>query len=365
MDVETYRLIGRAYSEIEKKQPWLDGVSSVADIGLLSYDGWLATKSLVNPAGDGNRKLSDVGALRILLEGHYLFDVLDCQSELSSYKLIILPDGITVDERLKTKLESFVAHGGKLLASGRAGLYETANGGTGDFAFDFGVSYCGKQPIAPSYLSVKDGLEGVNGAGYVLYADSQRVELSVGGICMAEMHLPYFERTAKHFCSHAHAPERCEYAGVGVAMGQDGIYIANSIFREYAEVGSLIAKKTVCAAIDKLLGDRKTVRTQLPATGIVTLMDQREEDRYVLHLLYAPRTVKGSKKIEVIEDCVPLYNTEVKMNVGNRQVSRVYLAPQQTELEYSLDSRGELTVNVPKIEIHAMVVVEWQRKEKQ
>ena len=48
MDEKTYRIIGRAYEEIEKKEPWLDGVSSVADIGLLSYDSWLAYSKAKN-----------------------------------------------------------------------------------------------------------------------------------------------------------------------------------------------------------------------------------------------------------------------------------------------------------------------------
>ena len=363
MDEKTYRIIGRAYEEIEKKEPWLDGVSSVADIGLLSYDSWLAYSKAQGISGDKYRKISDIGVLRILLEGHYLFDVLDCESELDGYKLIILPDNLRIDGELKKKLDKYILSGGKLLASGMSGLKVNADGEAEDFAFDFGVKYCGAQKIEPTFMAVKDKLAGIDEAGYVMYAKTQRVEISPAGESLAEINLPYFERNAKHFCSHFHAPELLEYAGVGVGSGHDGIYIANAIFREYAEIGSLIAKKTVCAAIDRLLGEKKTLSVELPAQGIVTLMEQVAENRNVLHLLYAPKTVKGSQKIEVIEDRVPLYNTKVFVNIGEKQVSRVYIAPQLTEVEYSVSDAGILSFDIPEISIHAMAVIEYGRKE--
>lgn len=363
MDEKTYRIIGRAYEAIEKKEPWLDGVRSVADIGLLSYDSWLVHRGVTNYSGDINRKISDIGALRILLEGHYLFDVLDCESEFDGYKLIILPDNLKIDNVLKQKLDKYLSRGGKLLASGASGLKVNDSGDTQDFAFDFGVKHCGVQKTEPTFMAVKDKLEGIEEAGYVLYAKTQRVELTSSGEALAEIHQPYFERNAKHFCSHLHAPEMLEYAGVGVSAGRGGIYIANAIFREYADIGSLVAKNTVCSVIDRLLGESKTLSVELPAQGIVTLMEQTAENRSVLHLLYAPKTVKGSQKIEVIEDCIPLYNTKVALNIGKKRVSRVYIAPQLTDIEYSVSDQGKLTFDIPEISIHAMVVIEYEVKE--
>ena len=75
MDDETYRLIGAAYAEIEKKEPWLDNVCSIADIALLSYEAWLI-RHPEEKTKDENYKYSDIGASRILMEGHYLFDII-------------------------------------------------------------------------------------------------------------------------------------------------------------------------------------------------------------------------------------------------------------------------------------------------
>ena len=62
-----------------------------------------------------------------------------------------------------------------------------------------------------------------------------------------------------------------------MVQGRDGIYIAWQIFEDYFEKGSLLLKKTVCHALDLLLGEDKTLTTNLPAQGIVTLMDQPRE----------------------------------------------------------------------------------------
>ena len=356
MDPETYRLIGEAYSRIEEKQEWLDGVSGVADIGLLSYSAWLTSRP-EEYAKDAERKLSDVGALRILLEGHYLFDVLDCESDFDKYKLLILPDNIRIDDILRGKLDRYVAHGGKLLANGRSALLEKDGA---DFAYDLGVKYEGSREIKPAYLSVSDKLEGIRSAGYVVYSQTQKVELTDDGIALAEIHEPYFERTVEHFCSHFHAPERKRYEGVGVSEGKHGIYIANAIFREYASVGSLICKRVVTAAIDKLLGEDKTLRVKLPAQGVVTLMEQNEKSRSVLHLLYAPRISTGTNKSEGIEDVIELYDARVSLKLGERRVNRVYIAPQCEDIAYDVDEKGILSFIVPEISIHAMAVIEWK-----
>jgi len=360
MDAHTYRIIGRAFEKIEKKEPWLDGVTAVADIGLLSYDAWLSCHPS-EKGKDEDYALSDIGALRILMEGHYLFDVLDLESDFAPYKLLILPDNVKIGGALKSKLDAYVAGGGKLLASGCSGLAMHDDGSVTDFAYDLGVSYVGARAFKPAYLAVEKKLGGIEEAGYVLYADTQQVKKNEDGTELAAMHAPYFSRSIKHFCSHLHAPEKKEYDGVGMGEGKHGIYLANAAFREYATVGSFIAKQMVMEALDRLLGETKTVEVVLPSQAVVTLMEQREQFRSVLHMLYAPRTMKGTKKIEIIEDCVPLHQIEVALRVGDRTVDRVYSAPDCTDLSYTVDDAGVLRFVVPKIEIHGMTVIEWKK----
>ncbi len=191
----------------------------------------------------------------------------------------------------------------------------------------------------------------------MLYAPSEKISLC-GGEALASLKEPYFARTAEHFCSHRHAPQDHEKISVGMTEGKDGIYIAEHIFREYAVVGSQFAKQLVIYAIDRCLGTSKILRTALPAQAIVTLMDQTEQKRMILHLLYAPRTVKGSNKIEVIEDFVPLYDIPVTLHGLGRKIKRIYLAPSGEEISY-VGNTGA-TFMIPKIETHAMIVLDYE-----
>lgn len=70
--------------------------------------------------------------------------------------------------------------------------------------------------------------------------------------------------------------------------------------------------------MDRLLDSAKTLKTNLPAQGIVTLMKQN--DRLICHLLYAS-PVKRGNGIEVIEDILPIYNVElaIKTDKKNKQ----------------------------------------------
>lgn len=362
MDERTYALIGAAYAEIEKKEPWLDRVRGVAEIAVLSFDAWLVRHPAL--AASKCRKTSDVGALRILLEGHYLFDIVDEEADLTRYKLLILPDGVMIDEELKPKLDAFLAAGGKLLASANSALSMPTDGKSPAFAYKLGARFIAPRTISPIYLRATEPRQGEDAAGYVLYSPSVRAEADPRGEMIAYINEPYFERTAEHFCSHFHAPESPLASGVGVTAGEDGMYIACEIFREYAEVGSLIAKQTVTDAIDRLLGEAKLLQTALPAQAIVTLMEQTEQTREILHLLYAPRAAKGASKIEVIEDCVPLYRVPISLSERGRRVKRIYTVPDGVEIAYSHTDHGRIEFTVPEISIHAMVVIEYEQEEK-
>jgi hypothetical protein len=141
-----------------------------------------------------------------------------------------------------------------------------------------------------------------------------------------------------------------------MTLGKDGAYIAFNMFSEYANNGALIARETVKHAIDLLLGEDKTITTNLPAQGVVTLMDQANEHRLVNHLLYAA-PVKRGKNVEVIEDLVPIYNTEVSVTMYSAP-KRVYLAPQMQDIPFDYTD-GVLTYNVEKFACHQMVVIDY------
>ena len=86
-------------------------------------------------------------------------------------------------------------------------------------------------------------------------------------------------------------------------------------------MGSITTKQIVIFLIEKLLSN-KTVKTNLPASGVVTVTNQN--DRRIVHLLYAD-LVKRGRSTEVIEDVIHLYNieTSVKFDKTPRSLKKL------------------------------------------
>jgi len=347
MDKATYSLIGAAYQEIEEKEKWCFNTENIADIAMLSTEA-----VYMDSTGSIKSGSEDEGCVKILLEGNYLFDVIDLESDFSKYKVIILPDIIRIDERLEKLLKEFVTEGGKLLATGESGLSVDDI-----FVFDFGAEYISTCEHQPSFFKPNFEINSLETASFVMYSPGHHVK-PLMGVEHGEFQNSYFNRDMLHFCSHQHTPPKLSRVSSGMIGGKEGIYIPWNIFGEYTQIGSYILQQMVIHALDTLLNTEKTLKTNLPAQGIVTLQHQGSKNRYIQHSLYASPVLRGKKNtLEVIEDILPVMNTDFTIAL-NKTVKKVYLAPQMDELSFS-QTDGVLRYNIKEFECHQMVVIEY------
>ena len=342
LDDATYELIGVAYAEAEKVEQYCYEVESVADIGLLSAE------AIID--GMGRVPSCDVGACRMLLEGKYLYDVLDAEYDFSKYKLIIIPDIINIDTKLADKLRSFVNNGGKVLCTGKSGIDEN-----GEMLFDLGVKIKGRSAFNPSYYHPEYKALGLTESNYVMYSTMYDTVLTdPEAKVIGYSRNTFFNRAPEHFCSHKHTPFVAENNAPAAVIGKEGGYIAYEIFSEYENVGIIILKDTVHRVIDGILGEGKTLKTNLPSTAVVTLNTQKADNREVLHMLYAA-PVKRGKNVEIIEDLVPLYNTEFEIRTA--PIKSVTLVPQNEKIPFTYEN-GILRFAVDKFECSQIALIE-------
>ncbi|MBQ9544717.1 MAG: beta-galactosidase trimerization domain-containing protein, partial [Clostridia bacterium] len=349
METATYDLIGAAYSEIEEREPWLDGVESVADIAVLSQEAinnYYAGTSIPSSGKD-----ADVGAVRMMLEGKYLFDVVDTENSLDKYSVLILPDTAVLDGKLTRKIKSFTARGGKVLATGLSGTDPD-----GAFALDFGCGFNGKTAHRPVYFRPKFDLGVLGDSAFVIYEQAYDISPAPGSETPIEREDPYFDRSTFAFSSHQHTPNDPSKRYPAAGIGPDGAYIAAELFTEYARKGSLISKLIVFRILDELLGENKTLSTDLPACGVACINDQKSQKRLVAHFLYAA-PVKRGNGIEVIEDIVPLYGVKASIKLSSKP-KRVYLAPENTDFDFSYEN-GRLDFTIEKLDMRVMVVIDY------
>jgi hypothetical protein len=353
LDLSTYGLIGAAYAEVEAREPWCRDSAPVEDIAILS------SEAENGPCDE--HSAADTGACRLLLEGHQLFTLIDRQVDFTGYKLLILPDNIAIDAVLKSRIDAYLAQGGKLLLTGRSGLRKTGEG----FALDLGADYLGESPFAPDYiLPAPDYRPSFIQTPSVMYASSQRIKATQGQ-SLGQIFDPYFNRTYQHFCSHRHTPFRPEPSGFDAGVRHGNLaYLAHPVFSLYRKIGAVAVKEYVLQIIQSILGEDQTVRTNLPSGARLTLRRQPAEKRQIVHLVFANKQTRGGKAdlwggisspVEVIEELDPLHQITVAVR-PRAKIDRVTLEPEGRELAYTV-CNGRIEFVIDSFVCHQMVVL--------
>ncbi|MGE9290597.1 MAG: hypothetical protein ACQKBT_06390 [Puniceicoccales bacterium] len=364
LDNSTYEIIGEAYREVAEKESYVDGAKNIADIALLSSASTDGEGFFRNSKRDCT---SDTGAVRVLLEEHFLFDVIDTEMDFTPYKMLILPDDVTVDETLELKIHKFLDAGGKLFLSGESGIDPTRG-----MLFDIGADIGPKSEFKPDYILPTEALRpSFINSPFVMYQRSRRVQIG-DGESLGDIYDPYFNRTWDHFCSHQHAPAKTEASGYASGSMKGNIaYLAHPVFSIYAGFGQVALRQYIGKAIRYLLGEDESLQLEnFPSTARVTLTDQAKEKRRILHLLHAHTINRGGevelsggnisasqKSYEVIEELLPLYNITVQLRC-DQKVENVRLAPEGSPVDFEYID-GLLQFKVQEMKHHRMVAIHY------
>jgi len=341
LDSAAYDLIGRVYGYAERCEPWTKGASPQAEIGLFRAGAAAAYND--EPGGTND------GATRMLTQLKYQFDIVGPESDYERYRLLILPDSVVVDPVLVGRLRTFLGKGGALLFSGTSGLDSNLR----PLMPQMGVTVAGMSPFQTTYIRPDPSFRGdIPAADHVLYERGLRVTAKPGATVLARIVEPYFDRTYRHFSSHFQTPPRpvaSPYAAV-VARGRVAT-IPFPVFKAFGTHGSLFYRQMVANVLQRLLPGRM-ITIDGPSTMEVTVM--RQGRRTVVHCLSF--AAEHRHTMDIVEDIVPLRDVllTVRMAVAPR---KVYLAPAGTPVPFT-HARGRVTLIVPEIKGHQMVVLE-------
>lgn len=351
MDKSTYRAIGEAYSYLETCEPWAQGSTNRAEIGVVSQQAVEQPKFSDMP---GHHNHVDDGVVRLLLEGRFTFDLLSLESDLSPYRLIILPDVIAVDDALKAKIDAYLANGGRLLMTGESGLRD------GEFLFDAGAQWHGVSPFeGGDYALPRQDLR----SDFVddplfMYAPSQQIK-ATDGESLGVIHDPYFDRAGALFSGHLHTPDKPEPNGYALGTKKGAVtYLAHPIFSIYYQAGPVALAEIVFKAIRLALGQKAMIDATMPMAGRATLRRQATEGRDVLHLLYVNPVRRGTLRddpVQPIQDIVPLPDVAVDVEAPG-DVSSVRLVPQGSAIDFVRDG-DRVRFTVPEVRGHQMIEI--------
>lgn len=342
-----YDMIGKVYQQVEEKEPWCIGAISVSDIAVLVPEEFIG-------AGTGHLPKASQGACRLLQEAGYQFEFIDSEMDFKNYRLLILPDIIPVEGKLKEKLKEYMLEGGKMILSHEAGLDPNIK----NFAIpEWGVFYEGEAEYEPDYL-VPDGEigKGLPVTEHVMYLRASKTSATENGKTLCMVNRPVFNRTYEHFSSHMHAPSSGEKVYPGIIQGQGSIYFAHPIFTTYQMYHPAWCRKIFYNAINMLLPE-PVLRHNGPSTLEVDLMEQPKERRLILHLLhYIPE--RRSEFIDSVEDVIPLYHVEVKIKT-EKALKQAVLVPEEKIIPM-WEENGYNCISVPEIRGHQMVSFQYE-----
>lgn len=339
-----YDLIGSVYQSVKEKEPYCHDAVARTEIAVLNPEEFYPEDSY-----DLSLSPSLIGAVRMLQELSYQFDIIDTDMDFSAYKVLILPDCIYGNEKLDGLLKAYLSQGGKVLGS-----YESCMKKDGSETI-YGVRFKEESPYYREFAMPNDRIgKALPKEEFVMYLRGFDVEATKADVLMDKIE-PYFERAGEKFCSHQHAPSSGKIGNPEVTLFGGAVYFSHPVFGCYRKNAASWCKAMVKDVLEMLL-EEKLVSHNGPSTVMTALNRQEKENREILHILHYV-TEKRSEDIYTVEDIIPLYQIEFKLYRGEKNVSGIKDAVSGEGIPF-VSEEGFVRFTVPCVKGHEMVVIE-------
>jgi hypothetical protein len=286
----------------------------------------------------------------MLLEMHYDFVVAN-EDRLHELDALVIPSHQCLSASQAGAISAWTRRGGKLLVIEAGGLDRDKR----KFVLDVGGAYGGESPLDDDYTVVGPALAtNLVTTPFLNYSPGVRVKVTDGEI-LAHIREPYFNRTYGHYNGHANTPYRLENSPFPAALRKGNtIYLAHPLDRLYHASGVRLHRQLFKNALD-LLGVRRTLEVSgLPSSGRVSLLHQKEKNRFVAHLLYSPALQRGDTM--VIEDFPTISDVELRFRAP-KAVKRARAMPSGKDIDFAVED-GVTRMKVPSFEMHSAVVID-------
>jgi hypothetical protein len=351
LDQGAYEVIGQSFRHVEKCEPWCVEARAAAEIGVMMMPGALDGADKAAGAGTMSKISESVdGAGRMLLELKQQFNLIYPDTDLSPYKVVILPDNGVVEAPLKLALKAFVAGGGAVIASYKASLQD------GKFQCPgLPVRYLGDNPNTPCYLDLGPDL-GKNWpkSKFVFYEASTFVKPAAGATSLGRLVGTYFNRAYDHFCSHNQTPyDKTTPHPVAVVKGRMA-YISTELFKAYRNHSYSLYKAVLERVLNRVLPE-PLVRAHAPSAMEISINRQLKPKRLVAHLVnFQPQ--RRHINIEWIEELYPVRDIPLAVRTGKKPKA-VVLAPSGEPLPFHMEG-DYCHLVVPEVKAHQMIAFE-------
>lgn len=332
MEMQTYENIGYAYDYLEQIAPYCFDGDMVVNLGLYLGADWRANE----------------GVSKILIENQIDYAVV-ANNNFDKFDTVIVSAGAKMDEITLAAFQAFIDKGGKVLLMADALVQD------GKFMIDTGLEYLGAPEFDCDYLMTDENWEDVPNAPMLCNHPGHRTK-HVDAQVIAEIMTPYFSRTYAHFCGHKNTPHnKAAVRMPGMAKKGNIVYLAHALSKQYDGYGCIYHKRYFMHALGLVYGGAPLCVKGLGSQGRCTAIEQKQNSRYCINLLYAAPHRRG--EAEIIEDILPVYNIEITL-ATDKAIQKVYNALTGEVLAFTKQADG-IAFTLPKLECHASIVCEY------
>jgi hypothetical protein len=309
------------------------------------------------PQGAATHRSAALNLARTLQQWHLPFGVVTKKDlyRLSEYQVITLPHVIMLDEEEADALRTYVETGGSLYASKNTSLITKEGVRRDDFLLSdlFGVSYEGETASILTYLepaAAASDLFGEFGGRYPMTLHGSQLLLSArkGTEILATITLPYSDPTGTKYASILTDPPGIVTEHSALVLNRVGkgkvLYAAGVL-----ESMDHHSQRDVLARLIRSLCPRPLwFETDAPKCVELTLFDQPEQGRYLLHLLSIQETMPN----------VPVCGMSIRLCLRGRSPGKLEVAPSGEALEYRIEGPW-LEFEVPELKDYLLVCLEY------
>jgi len=318
---------------------------------------------------------SAVGVFRAMMEDHLPLDVLiepDVQSPatLAQYKVLILPNAACLGRKAIDTIRAFVALGGGVMAMHESSLCNEFGDRRADFGLAdlFGAHFRGTEDFSarwPNYPKWTELYLGIAGPDLHPIADDPVVRSNYRRGSDRLQYIGWMTNVeaaagATKVGRRLSAPKEWPFLILHGAGRGRSVYFAADVGQAYFIAPYQYQRRLITNAVRWAAGaSRPPVRVDAPLCVQAAFYTQRGGKRTIVHLLNEVNTSANRAIPEnnppQREETLPIVN--IKVALADPSASAAFLEPGHTRLPLTRTASG-VEVTVPRLELHAMVVVE-------
>jgi len=349
LDPAVYHVIGEVYAKIEQAEPYLSQAVPVTEAALI-----VGGRPLEIPCTETN-----FGWVKLLTESRLQFDIVESSAPWERYSLVILPEELSVDETLASRLRAYVDGGGSIIVSDASGLLA---GTERSWLESYGLRYAQKSPFKPAYLVPQEGFTGnIPSFEYALYEGSSQWETQQPAVALALLGEPLFQRSPEHYTSHAQTPYDHTTSYATIALSGRIALFSFSLGKSYYDQGYWIYRDVFRNVLSRLLPG-PLIQSDIPMSSEITLTHQdantnlKRKERYLTHIInYSP--LRHTPRHSVFcEDPIPITNAIIRLNLPLEVgIARAIFAGEDLPVR---KNNGGVEVYVPRIPVYEVLSFE-------